>query len=455
MTLEKKRPSGDNDNDKSVIESSVYTAHLAKINETRQVIAKEDVFNDRGVLLVAKGRAITPEIAKAIVQFKLVKPIQESIAIENEVSAKDLLKHFTNALQEEKVMNAMHIRYELHGMLDDQCKQYDTFPILKQKITVMSERLPETYHRTLVCTWLSLLIAKEMGLKAHERSIVFLAALSHDIGMLHINQDVLNKKEQLNAEEWRQIQAHVVIGQKILEAIPQVNREVCRAVLEHHERCDGTGYPSGKIESELCLTGQIIALCDSVIAVYFNRFKPEGRGWRDIIPVLQMNRNAYLYCNYEVLITILRRSDLASVGIVSPRQMPEFINTLIANNAQTKCWYLDIKNYIRSIGFTHNDRKLHALQNIIIHVATAVNTSGIFQDDFVQWLEKVKENQDRESYRDIEDVYLMQEEIIFHLRQLKKMASLYVSGESQITTEAKLLLENCIEKSDSYEKLMQ
>lgn len=427
-----------------LLNDGVYAAHLAEVNETREVVASEDIVNARGVLLVKKGSPITPKVTRAIIEFKLTKPLQDSISIAREVGAGDLLKCFMNVLQQDMTLRMIHERYQLHSLLEQQCHHYDSFPLLRQKITVMSDRLPETYNRTLYSTWLGLLIAKEMRLPPQDIAIVFLAALSHDIGMLHINPEILDKKGKLSAEEWRQIQAHVVIGQKILAAIKEVPAPVCTAVLEHHERCDGTGYPLGKMESELSLAGQIIALTDSMVAIYINRFKREGRGWRELIPVLQMNSQAYFYRNYEVLVTILRRSDLPSTQVVSGDTMPHFIIEVIQANRSLKIAFDEVNKTLRSLGFTHGDRKLHALQNVLIHIATAVNGSGIFEDSFVAWLEQVRDQRMTGAYSDIENVFLMQEEISFHLQRLSRMMQIYLDTHPSAPANIRELLGNCV-----------
>jgi len=429
---------------RELLNDGVYAAHLAEVNETREVVASEDIVNARGVLLVKKGSPITPKVTRAIIEFKLTKPLQDTISIAREVGAGDLLQSFKDMLQHDMTLRMIHERYQLQALLDEQCKHYDTFPLLRQKITVMSDRLPEIFQRTLYSAWLGLLIAKEMRLSSQDVAIVFLAALSHDIGMLHISPEILDKKGKLSAEEWRQIQAHVVIGQKILAAIKEIPSQVCTAVLEHHERCDGTGYPQGKMESELSLAGQIVALTDSVVAIYFNRFKPDGRGWRELIPVLQMNSQAFFYRNYEVLVTVLRRSNLPSSHIVSGEIMPLFIQDVIQANRSLRIAFDEVNKSLRSLGFTHGDRKLHALQNVLIHIATAVNGSGILEDSFVAWLEQVRDQRMKEVYGDVENVFLMQEEVSFHLQRLSRMMQNYLDAYPSAPATVRDLLSSCV-----------
>lgn len=418
-----------------------YTLHLAKVNDTRQVIASEDIFNSAGALLVKKGTPITPKVTRAIINFKLLKPIEDAVSIRDEIDHLQLQARFTELLEQDAALRVIHERQDLALLLESQCLLYQKYPMLRQKLTVLSERMPETFERALYCAWLSLVMAKQMRLPVEEVNSVFLAALSHDIGMLHIAPEVINKRGVLSAEEWRQIQAHVVIGQKILLGIQGLPTLVSQAVLEHHERCDGTGYPSGKLENELTLHGQIIALADSVIAVYLNRLKGQGRSWRDVIPVIQMNSQAYFYRNYEVLVTVLRRSDLPPARVVYGDHMPDFIAGLLQKSQLLKQCFISLKTALISVGYSHGDRKLHALQNVLIHIATAINGSGILDEGYIAWLENVRTQQLVDAYREVEEAYLMHEEVTFHLQRLNRMTQLYLSSGACKNEQIKTALE--------------
>src|SRR5690606_41750782 len=98
--------------------------------------------------------------------------------------------------------------------------------------------MPETYNRSRYCAWLAMLIAKEMRLPRQEINAVFLGALCHDIGLLHVNPQVLGKSDALTAEEWRELLTHVVIGHKILACIDGLPSQVSRSVLEHLDSSD-------------------------------------------------------------------------------------------------------------------------------------------------------------------------------------------------------------------------
>lgn len=405
----------------------LYAQHLARVNDTRGVTASENIYDSKGSLLIEKDAPITAGTIDAIVNLKLLNPIEDSVAIEDEIDAAQLEQDFLAIMQQDDMLRSIHERYDLSALLHDQCLTYQSFPRLRQKITVLFECMPGAYSRSLYCAWWAMLIAREMRLPRQDINVVFLGSIAHNIGMLHISPNVIKKQTELTAEEWRQLQAHVVIGQKFLQRIPDLPIEVSLAVFEHHERCDGTGYPLGKVESELSLAGQIIGLADSVIAIYHNRFKPHGRGWRDVVPVIQMNHQAYFYRSCEILLTILRRSELPQAGVVSGDEVPDFIENLLLRRKQLQQRFALFERTLLSLGFTHGDRKLHALQNVFLHIATSINGSGIFLDSNEILLEQVKQ-QSTPSQREVEDAYLMLEEVTFHLLRLHRMMQIYVNS---------------------------
>lgn len=108
----------------------------------------------------------------------------------------------------------------------------------------------------------SLLAATEMSLTKKEKQDIEYAAILHDIGKLTIPDNVLNKSDKLNEEEWEMIRKHPVIGFNLLKDIPFL-KEASRLILYHHERYDGRGYPEHLIGEEIPVGSRIIAVADA------------------------------------------------------------------------------------------------------------------------------------------------------------------------------------------------
>ena len=402
-----------------------YAKHLAKVNESKQVVATQDICNDHGAVLIKAGQPISARTTERIVKFKLLKPIEESVAIDGAIDGVTLFKHISTILAKNEVALKIHNQLELDAKLKKLCHFYQTFPVLRQKITVLSLQMKRVYTQSLFSAWVTTVIANQMQMSREDSENLFIAAIAHDIGMLHIDDEVINKKGALTPEEWRQIYAHPIIGEKILANIPGIDKCSIRAVKEHHERCDGTGYPTGKFQSELEIYGQIIAMADSVVAV-LARMRAEGRNFRDLIPVIQINSQAHFHRTYEALVLVLRRSNLGDAGIIDPKAMPGFIDQVLFINRFLSEWLQVSEQHILGLGFTHQNRKLHMIQTVLMNVAMAVRGAGILDEGYIRFLEQVKTDQLDFAYREIEDVYIMLTEIRFHLDRLVRFIAEFI-----------------------------
>jgi putative two-component system response regulator len=118
---------------------------------------------------------------------------------------------------------------------------------------------------TTYATWL----AKALKLDFEEASAVNTAARLHDIGKLSVSDSILHKKGPLTKEEFSIIQQHPERGCKILT--PIIPNQPMRAVLHHHERWDGGGYPQGLKGKEIPLEARVISLCDAFDAMTSER----------------------------------------------------------------------------------------------------------------------------------------------------------------------------------------
>jgi diguanylate cyclase (GGDEF)-like protein/putative nucleotidyltransferase with HDIG domain len=109
-------------------------------------------------------------------------------------------------------------------------------------------------------------IAKKLCFSKYEIKKVKMAGLLHDIGKISIDEGILNKPSRLNKDEWEAIKKHPEYGFKILSTSVDT-LEIAKAILAHHERWDGNGYPKGTMKSDIPIMARIIAVADTFDAI--------------------------------------------------------------------------------------------------------------------------------------------------------------------------------------------
>ncbi len=113
-------------------------------------------------------------------------------------------------------------------------------------------------------------MAREFDKKGQELEEIARGALLHDIGKIGISDSILLKPGKLTPEEWVEMRKHPVLGHEILKGIDFLDG-AAELVLRHHERWDGSGYPSGKREEEIPFGARLFAVIDTYDAITSDR----------------------------------------------------------------------------------------------------------------------------------------------------------------------------------------
>jgi hypothetical protein len=105
-------------------------------------------------------------------------------------------------------------------------------------------------------------IGRELGLERRELDLLNWSALLHDVGKLEVPGEILTKDGPPSPAEWELLERHPELGEALVEPLRGWLGEWAQAVVEHHERWDGRGYPHGLAKHEISLAGRIVAVAD-------------------------------------------------------------------------------------------------------------------------------------------------------------------------------------------------
>jgi HD-GYP domain-containing protein (c-di-GMP phosphodiesterase class II) len=137
-------------------------------------------------------------------------------------------------------------------------------------VTILDARDPYTFEHSWRVATMCECIGEKLDMPAQWKDVLHIAAHLHDIGKVGVPDYVLNKPGPLTGIEYRQIQAHPVIGQSIINKLP-ILEEISLYVRHHHERWDGAGYPDGLKGKAIPFGARIIAVADTFDAITTER----------------------------------------------------------------------------------------------------------------------------------------------------------------------------------------
>ena len=124
------------------------------------------------------------------------------------------------------------------------------------------EKSYETEQHALRVSKCAETLGKALNLKRHEINELKLLGKLHDIGKISIDDSILSKKGALNQTEWEIIKKHPETGYRIASNIKELSH-IAEAILYHHEKWDGTGYPRGISGKDIPLISRILSICDA------------------------------------------------------------------------------------------------------------------------------------------------------------------------------------------------
>lgn len=138
---------------------------------------------------------------------------------------------------------------------------------------------------------LSMGLAQALEWQADQVELVGLAGMLHDLGKMKLDKGILNKPGRLTNEEYAHVKQHARFGYLMLREDREVHPSVSQAVLEHHERPDGSGYPNGRDRSTLQPMSALISVVDAYDAITSKRPYSPARSHHEALGILWKQRN--------------------------------------------------------------------------------------------------------------------------------------------------------------------
>ncbi|MDB5056063.1 MAG: hypothetical protein JWM44_4113 [Bacilli bacterium] len=256
----------------------------------------KNIYNKLNVLLIPANTVLKRTHIALLISQEITLNQEDissikSVRLMNE-AVKETKKAF-NIISLNKVIPLDNIKTKIIPLI----AQFSLNPDLLSIFTSMETRDEYTYKHSFAVAVIATLIGHWMDLDEIELGDLTISAFLHDIGKLQISEAVLNKSLPLTKEEFGEVKKHPEYGYKMIRATNGMTKRQALAALQHHEREDGSGYPSGIKGSEMGILSKIVAVADVFHAMI------SKRSYKDSVPLFQ----------------VLRELSAGSYGLYDPR----------------------------------------------------------------------------------------------------------------------------------------
>lgn len=186
----------------------------------------------------------------------------------------------------------------------------------RQAVLILQSIMPYNVEHFLVTHSLrsavfAIVIGMELKMQNHQLVELATSTLLHEIGLIHINEDIYSRSGELSDEEKKYLYVHPVLSCKILKKA-KFPLPVCLGTLDHHERENGTGYPQKLTGEKISLYGKIIAVACSYEAMVGERkYKKAEDPATGLLNVLRKESSQY---DEEVLKALLNALSFFPIG---------------------------------------------------------------------------------------------------------------------------------------------
>ncbi|MDR2102233.1 MAG: HD-GYP domain-containing protein [Treponema sp.] len=176
----------------------------------------------------------------------------------------------------------------------------------------------ETAKSSVNSAILSAMIAQELSLPPYKVAQVITGALLHDIGMLRLPKEILSKRGGLSQEEVRVVHIHPLYAYRIIQKELNYPDSVGFVALQHHERWDGQGYPSGIAGEHIDIGARILAVADSFEAMVSKKpYRNSMVGYEAMKALMSDNQSRFDPAVLKAFIAIMGIYPIGSIVVLN------------------------------------------------------------------------------------------------------------------------------------------
>ena len=240
-------------------------ACILKASETQRIIAATDIFDLAGTKLWARHQPVSAELQRKLLDRKLREPLESCLIAEDGVTSA-MLVEWLEWLVEGETRLAPLLRPHAARLLRE-VRHLPLHPVAQLLLSAGKASRQHAFEHAVSAMAMAGALMIGQGGQTPEIRLAMLAGLLHDLGEMYIDpmHGEAETERELDTLSYRQLVVHPHVGLLLIAQLTNYPGAVARAVAEHHERLDGSGYPHAKQADALSPLGRLMAVTDAAL----------------------------------------------------------------------------------------------------------------------------------------------------------------------------------------------
>ncbi|WP_164670571.1 HD-GYP domain-containing protein [Virgibacillus doumboii] len=341
----------------------------------RPIIPKKTVLTEEHISVLEKFLVETVDVSAKLENGDTFKPefvhkeeVKEQTQTSVQQEPESFEKQYKNAVTSYKTLftkwqNNMAIDMpEVRDILIPLFERMDDSSKVIYTLHHYAAKKDYIFHHSVSVGILSAFLAKKLGYEKGEWLQIGLAGSLSDCGMAKIDEAIVMKNGSLSYSEREEMRKHPTYSYRLVEKVPTITKAVKLAVLQHHERFDGSGYPLGLPKDKIHSYARIIAVCDMYHAMTSERIYREGQTPFKVIEEIQKYKFTKL--DHQVVDAFIDSLTNFSIGT----------KVRLSTNKIGEIVFLDSKNPTRPIvKLTETDEIVTLTNNPSLFIEEIIN----------------------------------------------------------------------------------
>ena len=242
-------------------------ATILEASQTRSIIASRDIFDISGTKLWARDQPVSSALQRKLLDRKLRNPLESCLMAEDGVTAKTLQKAAQVELDGDTPLSLL---LRPHGAkIVREIEHLPIHSVAQLLLTACESSRPETFGHAVQAMALSGALMLEHGGGTAELRLAMLCGLLHDLGEMYIDPRYgeADADRALDFQSYQQLVVHPHVGYLLIAQLTNYPATVARAIAEHHERLDGSGYPHSLQRDQMSPLGRLLAVMEGALGV--------------------------------------------------------------------------------------------------------------------------------------------------------------------------------------------